>query len=175
MSFAEALAAERVGDIESASVRYEEALMADCASLDVLLNLVVLYWQSTDVGLAAAKALSPSFLARAGSRIPQLLDEAERRFPASTEVRFWRRYIAWADLGEELDGEDCRQLLREDPATLVPAMHLFALSHGSEAEAEAHELLRSCRGEGTARARYIISVLEGVMKRAGFRKPWASQ
>lgn len=165
MSLPEALAADRTGEIESAAAQYEKLLAAGDSSLLVQLNLVLLYWQATDIGLASAKKLSPDFLATAGRRFPQWLEEARRLFPESTEVRFWKQYIAWADLGENLESDYRRQLLREDPATLAPSMHLFATSRGNEAQAEAHELLRQCRDDGTTRARYVVSVLEGVMKR----------
>jgi hypothetical protein len=75
----------------------------------------------------------------------------------------------WADLNEPFDIEDCRQLLREEPMELVPAMHVFALSQGKEAAAEAVDLLRSCRATGTTGARYVASVIEAVMKRVGRR------
>ncbi len=169
MSLFKALAADRAGDIESAAAQYEELLKANDGSLQTLLNLAVLYWQATDFGLATAMNLSPGFMAVAGRRIPQLLAEAQRRFPESTEARFWKQYIAWADLGEQLNDEECRHLLREDPTALIPAMHLFAISCGSEAGAEASEVLRQCYRDGTTRARYVASVIEGVMKRNSSR------
>lgn len=165
MTLDDAWAADRKAELKLAAVRYEEVLAGGEASLEVLLNLAVVYWQATDTGVAAAKKLSPDLLATAGRRIPELLEEARRRWPTSTEPRFWRRYIAWADLGEPFGGDECRELLREDPAALVPAMHLFAASQGREAEAEALELLRRCQDDGTTRARYVASVIQGVLKR----------
>jgi hypothetical protein len=167
MSFADALAADRAGEIELAAARYEEALAAGDRSLPVLLNLALLYWQATDPGLSAAKRFTTNFLAIAGHRIPELLEEAIKRFPSSTSVRFWQRYIAWADLGEALDKETCRALLREDPTVLVPAMYLFSASQGAEGRAEAAALLHQARSEGTTGARYVVSVLEAAMKRTG--------
>ena len=169
MSLSEARAADRAGEVESAAARYEETLAAGDHSLHLLLDLALLYWQSTDPGLAAAKNLGPEFLNRAGRRTPELLEEAARAFPGSTAVRFWKRYIDWADLGEPLDVEECRQLLLEDPTVLVPAMHVFAASQGRDMQTEAHELLRQCREGGTTGDRYVASVIEGVMKRAGHR------
>lgn len=166
MNLQEALAADRAGELELAAAHYEKVLAGE-ESLQVLLNLAILYWQATDVGLAAAKRLGLDFLATAGKRFPELLAQAQRRFPGSTEARFWKRYVAWADLGESLGTEECRQLLREDPATLVPAMHLFATSNGGQAREEAKEVLRQCGEDGTTRARYVASVIEGVMRRAG--------
>jgi len=170
MRVLEALNADRAGELEAAAMLYEEVLAAGERPLQVLLNLSLLYWQSTDVGMAAAKKLPPVFLDLASRRFPELLDEAQVRFPQSTEVRFWRRYIAWADLGEPFDSSECKQLLREDPTTLIGAMYLFASSQGSEAQPEAAELLRECREDRTTRARYVISVIEGVMNRATQRR-----
>src|SRR5690606_35582342 len=93
-SLAEALVADRSGEIESAAVAYENVLAAGDRSQHVLLNLALLYWQATDPGLAADKRLGHDFFSRAGRCFPELLDEAEQRFPNSTAARFWRRYIA---------------------------------------------------------------------------------
>ncbi len=120
--------------------------------------------------MAAAENFGTDFFEQAGRRFPELLAEASRRDPVSAEIRFWRQYIAWADFGEELGLEACQRLLREDPTVLEPAMHVFALSRGADAKPEAEELLRRCREEGTLRARYIASVIEGVMKRLEFPK-----
>lgn len=165
MKLREALAADREGELPLAAARYEEALAGGEASLEVLLDLAVLCWQATDAGTAAGKKLSPDFLATAGRRFPELLAEAQRRFPTSAEPRFWKRHIAWADLCEPFGRDECRELLREDRATLVPAMQLFAVSRGKEAEADARELLRRCEHDGTTRARYVASVIQGVLKR----------
>ncbi len=97
MSVFDALAADRAGELQSAAAHYERVLARGEHSLQILLNLALLYWQATDVGLAAVNKLNPDFLATASRRFPELLQEAQRRFPESTEVRFWKRYMAWAD------------------------------------------------------------------------------
>ncbi len=171
MSFSDAHAADRTGEIERAAVLYEEAISAGSPSLQLLLDLALLYWQATDPGVAAAKHLDAKFLRHAGLRTQELLIQAARAFPESTAVRFWMRYIAWADLCEPFDAHDCRQLLREDPSVRLPAMHVFALSGGTDMRDEARELLANSRDEGTAGARYVVSVIEGVMKRIESRKP----
>src|SRR5688500_14523270 len=100
MSLEDALTYDCAGDLGTAALFYEEVVSTGNASLESILNLAILYWQATDVGMAASKGLSPDFVAKAGRRFPQLLEEARRRFPGSLEVPFWQRYIAWADLGE---------------------------------------------------------------------------
>jgi len=57
-------------------------------------------------------------------------------------------------------------MLRDDPESLVPAMHVFAVSQGKEAKVEALEILRRCREDGTTRGRYVASVIEGVLRRS---------
>ena len=167
MSLSDAKAADRAGDIEAAAARYEKLLASGDHSLQILLSLALLYWQATDPGLAAAKNIEPDFLTRAGRRAPELFEEATRLYPGSTSARFWKRYIAWADLGEALDVEECKQLLQEDPSVLIPAMYVFAISEGRDMKTEAYELLQQCREDGTTGAQYVASVIEGVMKRAG--------
>jgi hypothetical protein len=169
MTVDDALRADRAGDLKRAASHYEDLLAGGAAEPDTLLNLAVLYWQATDPGMAAAQKLPSEFLAKAGKRFPELIAEAERRFPGWTEPRFWRRYIAWADLGEAFDAAECLELLQEDPGSLLPAMHVFAVSQGNESEAEARELLRRCNAEGTTRSRYVASVIEGVMRRSARR------
>ena len=99
-----------------------------------------------------------------------MLAEARQLHPQSTEVRFWERYIAWADLGEPFAIEECEALLRHATSVLVPAMHLFAISNGEKYEKEARDLLRQCREDRTVRAHYIASVIEGVLKRAAWSR-----
>ena len=36
-------------------------------------------------------------------------------FPNRPEMTFWTKYIAWADLNEPFEVEECRELLREHP------------------------------------------------------------
>lgn len=166
MSFREAVDADRAGLIEKAAAEYEDAVHDGDHSLRTLLNLALLYWQATDPGIAAAEHLRPEFLARAGARWPELLDQARSRYPASIEVEFWNRYIAWAELGEPIDIETCRQMLRQDPDVPLPALWIFAETEGNEASSEANELLRRARVDGTAGARYVISVIESVLMRS---------
>jgi len=167
----EAREADRAGRLEEAADLYEKAVADGQPSLPELIDLALLYWQVTDFGLSSANNLDPSFIERAGKRFPELLDQAQKAFPGSTEAFFWKKYIGWTDLGGELPSpEYCRDLLRRDPKTLVPAMHLFAQTAGKECRDEAFDLLRQCEEDPTCRCRYIISVLRGVLKRESARR-----
>ena len=166
MSLATALAADRECDLPSAARAYEEAIASGDQALDVLLSLALLYWQATDPGLASTQRLTSDFLAIAGKRYVELLDLACRLYPTSSEAHFWKQYVEWTDLGGvPIDAAECRRMLHTEPSVLIPAMHLFVSSQGKEAALEAEELLRQCRERGTTGARYVVSVLEGVMRR----------
>lgn len=173
MTLAEALAADREGRTQDAAAAYEGVLRSDPVDITAILNLAVLYWQATDYGVATAEHLPPEFVALAGRRFRELLQLAHERFPERPEVLFWTKYIAWADLGEPFDPAECRKILRDYPEYLEPALVLFSSSAGAEGEAEAMQLLERCSEELTARCRYIVSVLNGVLKRRRSRKSGA--
>lgn len=165
MTLAEALATDRQGRIQDAAAAYEDVLLSTPDDFTSTINLAVLYWQATDVGISATEHLPPEFVALAGKRFRELLEAAEERFPRQPELLFWRQYIAWADLGDPFDPEDCRELLRQHSEYLEPAFMLFSISGGEEAEAEAMTLLEHCTEYPIARCRYIASVIRGVLKR----------
>lgn len=161
----EARAADADGRTEDAARLYEAAIESDPSQVDPLVELVVLYWQATDYGAWKGKGLGPQFVGLAGKRWRELLDQAKVKLPGSPAIQFWRKYIAWADLGEVLDPGECRDLLRAHPEYLEPAMFLFAASQGSECETEARSLVRACEHVGTSRCRYVVSVIAGILKR----------
>lgn len=164
MRLEDAEAAEREGLLEKAADLYEEAIAEGSASLCTFLNLIVLYWQVTDFGFRAGMNLPLAFVKRAGERFRELLSLARARFPGSTEVVFWSRYIDWADLGTPLSTSECEDLLAANPADLTPALFLYSHSEGHRFQAEAMRLLDAYRGRGTLRAGYIVSVIEaGLM------------
>ena len=170
MTLAEALSAERDGRIEDAAAAYEGVLLSTPDDLTTTINLIVLYWQATDFGISATQRLSPAFVVIAGRRLRELLEEPQACLSSQAEFLFWRKYIAWADLGEPLDPADCREFLRQNPQYLEPAFVVFSRSAGVEAEAEAMKLLERCSKCPTARCRYIESVIDGVLKRRRPRK-----
>jgi hypothetical protein len=171
MTFDDALRLDREGRMEDATLAYEALLSHDPRNVTAIVNLIVLYWQATDFGVSATRDLSTSFVARAGERLQELLASANERFAEDPQVWFWRKYIAWADLGVPLDVQDCRNMLRLRPEYLEPALVLFSSSGGTEAEAEAAQLLNQCSQVGTARCRYVTSVIQGVLTRGGRPTP----
>jgi hypothetical protein len=162
MTHAEAIDADRCGKVVEAANLYEGLL--ENATEDLLLNLAVLYWQTTDYGFWTALQLPKEFVARAGVRFPEVLSEAQRRNPASPAVQFWQKYIAWIDVGTDFDPNDCRKILQEHPEYREPALYLFSISQGKDYANEARALLAQARESGTTRARYVASVLESASR-----------
>jgi hypothetical protein len=87
------------------------------------------------------------------------------RFAGRAELRFWKKYITAADAGEPLQPSECRQLMQERPDYLEPAFVVFSDSSGQEAEPEAMRLLVDCSEQPTARGRYVISIINAVMRK----------
>ncbi len=166
MSIKDAIEADRSGDFEAAAELYERIIQSGASSFRVLVDLAILYWQATDPGVAAGHGLSAEFMNRAAIRKERLLDEAIRSFPNCNEAQFWKRYIAWADMGEPLSIKECEGLLRDDRAGIVPAMFIFMASGCDRMIPAARQLLRQSRREGTAKARYVASVIEASARRA---------
>ncbi|HEY4178985.1 MAG TPA: hypothetical protein VGM90_19195 [Kofleriaceae bacterium] len=172
MSVSEARAADRACQWESAGALYDEAIAAGDRSLETLLDAAVLYWQSTDGGLPAARFFSREFWGRAGSRPRELLAEAASTYPSSTLARFWMRYIANIDFGERFGVEDARRLLEEDPGELVPVLRIVMTpGHDHELPNETSELFKRSHAAGTARGRYVASVLSNILAKNG---EWAT-
>lgn len=170
MTLSSAIDADRNREFEKAAALYEELLAMGDTSPEILLNLACLYWNATDPGVAASMGFR-EFFHLAARRSPQLLKEASRLYPTRTDVQFWGKYIEWANYGSEVDVASYRQMLLNDPSTLLPAMVLYVDSGGVEAQDDAKILLEQSRRDGTTRARYVVSVLDSAMKRANHRKP----
>ncbi len=165
-----ALTADENGRFDQAAAAYEAHLAFNPDDLEAILNLAVLYWQAAEA-CAAGHAASPELIDTAEDRMNALLDSASLRFAGSAEMRFWREYITRAQLGEPLDAEDCRRLLRQRPDYLEPACVVFSNSSGLEAEPEAMRLLAQCAEQPTARNRHVISVINAVLRWQRWR--WA--
>lgn len=164
MSENDAIRLDREGKIEAAAAAYEALISSGDFSNTELVNLIVIYWQSTDYGFSLGKGLSSDFMAHAGERLNSFFRRIDKdRFPDAS-VAFWRRYIAWADYGSELTNQYCYQLLRLNPQYLEPAMYIFSSTNGQECRPEAVKLLAQCAMESTTRSKYIESVLLAVMK-----------
>lgn len=171
MRLKDARSAEEQGRIEQAAELYEQALLADPAQVDALIDLVVLYWHATDYGVWKAEGLDLAFVRRAGERFRELLVSGRAAFPGHPAMVFWQKYIAWAETDAPLRPEECRALLRAHPDYLEPALYLFATSHGSECRSEARRLLAACEHTATWRCRYIRSVIAPLLSRLDAARP----
>jgi hypothetical protein len=165
MTLAEAVAADRDGLMVAAASLYERDLASPSRDIDSFINLAILYWQSAEYGFWTTQKLPRGFVEFAGKRWREVLDDASALFPTRPEVLFWKKYIAWADLGEPFNVDECRSMLQLNPNYLEPAMFLFLTSQGLECKTEALELLRQSREVGTCRNRYVASVIDGMLKR----------
>jgi hypothetical protein len=161
MSLSEALEADRAERIVEAADLYERAIGGG-ADIEGILNLVVLYWESTSMGFYAHHRLSDAFVEKANFRYRQLLAEATRQHSSDPRVEFWQKYIASIEEGAELSLEECKLMRVANPDYFEPEMVLVQAGQESPAAAE---LLRRCEKEGTIRAKYVASVTEAALHR----------
>jgi hypothetical protein len=164
--FEAARQAEAADRIEEAARQYEDGLSLNPDDIEARVDLAVLYWQATDYGVSSSRGLPKPFVAAAGKRYLELLQQGLGRFPANPVLRFWSAYTEWTDLGRRFDPSESRKLRATYPDYLEPAMYLYAVSRGTECERDAHELLSRYRNTKTYRARYVVSVIESVAKHA---------
>lgn len=171
MSFPEALKADREKRIEDAANIYELALQVSPTDLQAMINLIVLYWESSEMGFYAAHHLPDEFVLRAGGRYRELLDQARWQFPGEPAVEFWRRYIASIEQGVEFSANDARAMRDDNPDYLEPELILYQGEEDGDRARSAKTLIERCRSEGTVRAHYVKAVLEGIeSKAAGARR-----
>lgn len=163
MSLGRAIEADRSGRLVEAADLYEALLDSEHESVEVFLNLLVLYWQVTDFGFWVGHGLPEEFVGRAGQRLHDLLEDGVKKYEENIEAISWKRYILWADLDEPFSTEDCLALLEQDRRASIPIMVLFTRSEGTRWREEALILLEECRQEGTTRAGYVQSIIDAVL------------
>ena len=144
--------------------KYEELLAEGNPTSADYLNLAVLYWQCQEPGFLVSANLDLDFIKYAGIRIPEVLDEAEKRFPTCPEIGFWKSYINFYLLGDAFPVEECKKLLEKPESNLVPYLYLFSSSQGREYQEQATKLLADCKVQPTLKNLYIISVIESCIK-----------
>ncbi|MCC4616713.1 hypothetical protein LL972_12010 [Xanthomonas campestris pv. asclepiadis] len=165
MSFNEAVEFERINEVTKAAECYERVLNECPKDLGAFINLLVLYWQSTDYGFSLSSRLPASFVLVAGNRLAEMLGDMPSNFSGEPEFNFWVKYIAWADLGGHFEVEECYEMMRRKSGYYEPAMFIYAATAGEQAVSEVDKLLELVRSQSTARERYIYSVVMGVKKR----------
>lgn len=161
----DAVAQERNGNLTAAAELYEQSLAAEPTPLWAVVNLMCLYWKVTEFGFWTGKHLPTDFVGRAGVRLSQVMRVAEERFPDSTEVAFWCRYIRWTDLGGSLNIAVCEEFLRRNPEDLSPVLFLYTHSTGDKWEPQALRLVEECNQDRTTKANYVVSVIEASHRR----------
>jgi hypothetical protein len=137
---------------------YEALLRTEAATLDDYLNLAAVYSESHDFGYIAHHELPREFIARAGRRFSEVLEEAEKRFGQHSEINFWRLYHEYVHGGGEPFVDECRRLTKPEES-LVPYFYLFLATDRQLYRAEAERLFRAIQGGRSTRERHIRSIL----------------
>jgi len=137
---------------------YERDLSAGIAGLDTYLDLAVLYLDLLDFGNIAHFQLSDDFAARAAERFFEVLNEAERKCGANSEIDFWRTYFRFMHYGEPPFHEECEKTAARGDS-LVPYFYLYAYVDSEKYRAKARQLYGLVRDGSTTRKRFILSIM----------------
>jgi hypothetical protein len=158
--YTEALHLDIAQDIEKAARTYEEAIRMPDITLDAFINLACIYWESTDFGFNAAMSLEAEFVKIAGTRMWEVLDQAENKYIAYPEITFWRMYFKFTTLGEPPFVEKCLELVEQPNSTLVPYFHIYDQTKDKAYLPKARLLYQQVSDMKTTKNRYIIGILE---------------
>jgi hypothetical protein len=142
--------------IEAAEA-YERAIN-ESGGLEAYLNVAAIYFQCADPGYAAHHHLSREFVALAARRFYEVVGQAQERFPDDGEARFWRLYYEFVHLGAN-DFTEEAAVIASQTGSLIPSFFLFTRPGGERYRNQALQLYHEVSRGGSARDRYIASVL----------------
>jgi tetratricopeptide (TPR) repeat protein len=161
---------EAAGRPAQAIGAYEKALAEEAVDLDAYLDLAVLYLNCCDFGFAAHHKLPPDLEAGAYEKALEVLRKAEAAFGNHSEIEFWRRYLRFAVLGEDLTIDDVLRLINKDES-LVPYLFVAGAAGHSYA-GELQQLRKEVAPGRTTRQRYVRGFLDRDAKLSGRISEW---
>ena len=150
-------------DTETALTFYATRMRHD-APAEFLADYMTFCWQACEPGRVATLDLSDAAFTKAADRLQDLLVAASHERYRWTAPDFWRRYIAWADYGDEFcfDVADCRTFLQRNPAYIEPSFYLFSAGRDDNMQSLAMKVLEQCE-QPTLRNQYVRSVIESAL------------
>ncbi|WP_312316800.1 hypothetical protein [Stenotrophomonas sp.] len=157
-----------------AALAFYAARMRDDAPDEFLADYMTFCWQAGEPGRVAALDLSDAAFTEAADRLQDLLVVASHERYRWTAPDFWRRYIAWADYGDEFsfDITDCRAFLQHNPAYIEPSFYLYSAGGDDSMQSLAVTVLEQCELP-TLRNQYVRSVIENTLNsRKRHRTVW---
>lgn len=149
--------------------RHDEAAMYESlvkarGSVHDYINLAVLYWESTDPGIAASSHLSPEFMHLASQTWRPLLELAQAHHPDRVEPELWIRYIDHLERDIPLDASEVKHISTREPDCEFAMFLRFVLSDGAECDAECRRLLVEYRPVDEPSKKYVVSVLDSLLR-----------
>jgi hypothetical protein len=155
MSIVAARIADQKGLIPDAIRLYEELVASGDAELIDYLNLIAIYFNCLDFGYVSAVKVGSEIEENCSSRSFELIDEAELKFGFNDELTFWRGYIPFLGLGDEIGEWE----LRGD--SLVPYVYLSRENPTEENIQKAKQLYNDLeKTQESQRRELLMSKLE---------------
>jgi hypothetical protein len=160
-----AIQADIANDLKIAISLYEECLLEENSTLDVFLNLGIIYWDiSFDYGASsnfiADGVFSEEEVAGFSSKYNETLNKAKLIYPDNVELEFWMKYIK--ELTNYSDHNSCgefRKLVKRDPECLTPYFYLGVLCDDKSVAHQTQKLKAELLNTPTYKNKYLLSFL----------------
>lgn len=159
MSYIQAAIEQDVkGDYIKASELYERSIEIENFS-DAYINLAVLYFQFTDVGINATSHLPLKFIKKSFSRYEEVINEGINKFPNNSEMKFWKKYFNYRAIGDSLSAGEVLDIMKEDESNVIPYFFLY-LTEPEKYKNQKAVLINQCHQLLTSKNKWILSIIE---------------
>lgn len=157
--YEQALQFEKEKKYREAIDAYEKYFAEASPTLDDYINLFVIYHDILEGVTWCSLGVTPKESDHFWERRFQLLDEAEKKFGACTEIDFWRKYTDWVHIGEPFD---CEELAARGDS-LLPFFFLFVTTPDFEEQkkyaSKCKELYEQVKDRSTIKKQILESFI----------------
>jgi len=160
-----ALMLDEHGDNVGCAAAYEELLSSGEVSVEALIALALVYWETADSGIAAAQGISRDVEHHARRRLEEVLGEAVRRDPTSCEAKLWTMYCRFIMYDEPRAGIDASL---DSPGRQCEGAFATMWRVGPTARSKvpaAQAILANPDIRKTSKGRYIASIIPAALTR----------
>ena len=143
-----------------AAIHLYELAAQEQPTLEVLINLMYLYWSCAAYPFNASHGIPKWLIEIAEFRYNQIEKKAIELYPNDVSLRFWCRYLLHRTIFDDFTEEDVLAIMGDSKqSSLLPYMLLY-LFDMKKYKQQRDLLLAECRKELTAKNLYIISLIE---------------
>lgn len=148
------------GEYFEATNLYEKSIEKNEDSLDAIINLAFIYWESnSQFTFTNGAKITSDFLNIDIYRYLEILDLGLQKFENNREILFWKKYFRFAGLGEEFSEKECEVFLEIPGDSEIPYFFLYLFDKIKYYD-KRNEILNICIKIPTAKNNWIKSIIE---------------